>query len=144
MEENRDYLAEEFAVSVVLRLREAGHDALWAGGCVRDRLLGKQPKDYDVATSATPDQVCTVFGARRTLRIGEAFGVVAVLGKKPLEPIEVATFREEAGYTDGRHPDQVSFSTHRIFVVLEQIEINQTHFFLEGGNIPEGEQIQIP
>ena len=110
MEKNRDYLAEEFAVSVVRRLREAGHEALWAGGCVRDRLLGKQPKDYDVATNATPDQVCAVFGARRTLRIGEAFGVVAVLGKKPLEPIEVATFREEAGYSDGRHPDQVSFS----------------------------------
>ena len=110
MEENRDYSAEDFAVSVVRRLRKAGHEALWAGGCVRDRLLGKQPKDYDVATNATPDQVCAVFGARRTLRIGEAFGVVAVLGKKPLEPIEVATFREEAGYSDGRHPDQVSFS----------------------------------
>ncbi len=110
MANNKDYSAEEFALSVVRRLRDAGYDALWAGGCVRDRLLGKDPKDYDVATNATPDQVCAVFGAGRTLRIGEAFGVVKVLGKKPLEPIEVATFREEAGYSDGRHPDQVSFS----------------------------------
>jgi tRNA nucleotidyltransferase/poly(A) polymerase len=104
-------VAEEFALSTVRVLRESGFQALWAGGCVRDRLLGRVPKDYDIATDATPEQVCDVFGKKRTLRIGEAFGVVAILGKKPLQPIEVATFRKEEGYADGRHPDHVRFST---------------------------------
>ena len=103
--------AEEFAFFVLQTLRSKGFHSLWAGGCVRDRLLGRTPKDYDVATDATPDQVCQLFGKRRTLRIGEAFGVVAVLGKKPLHPIEVATFRTESGYSDGRHPDHVAFSS---------------------------------
>ena len=60
----------EFAVSVVKKLREAGFEALWAGGCVRDELLGLRPKDYDVATSATPEQIREAFGHRRTLAIG--------------------------------------------------------------------------
>ena len=111
MADNDGILAEEFAISTVRKLRDAGFEALWAGGCVRDRLLGLAPKDYDIATNATPDQVCGVFGRRRTLRIGESFGVVAILGKKPLQPIEVATFRKEAGYSDGRHPDHVAFSS---------------------------------
>jgi tRNA nucleotidyltransferase/poly(A) polymerase len=101
----------QFAVEVVERLREAGHEAYWAGGCVRDRLLGRTPKDYDVATSARPPQIRALFGQRRTLAIGAAFGVITVLGAKQAGPIEVATFRQDLGYSDGRHPDQVAFST---------------------------------
>ena len=99
----------DFAVQVVKQLVEAGFTAYWAGGCVRDQLLGRQPKDYDVATNATPEQVRSLFGYRRTLPIGVSFGVITVLGPKPIAPIEVATFRSDGEYSDGRHPDAVSF-----------------------------------
>jgi len=100
----------QFALEVVQRLRGAGHEALWAGGCVRDQLLGREPKDYDVATSARPEEVRAVFGKSRTLAIGAAFGVIAVLGTRGVQPIEVATFRRDQEYSDGRHPDGVIFS----------------------------------
>jgi poly(A) polymerase len=103
-------LARQFAVDVVRKLRESGHQALWAGGCVRDQLMGQQPKDYDVATDAQPDRVREVFGQRRTLAIGAAFGVISVLGPKGAGQIDVATFRRDAAYSDGRHPDAVTFS----------------------------------
>ena len=103
--------ARQFAIEVVERLRAAGYDALWAGGCVRDQLLGHEPKDYDVATSAPPDAIRDLFGRRRTLAIGAAFGVITVLGKRGAGQIEVATFRRDAEYSDGRHPDRVAFST---------------------------------
>src|SRR5262245_714268 len=102
--------AREFAVEVVRRLRAAGHQALWAGGCVRDQLMGMLPKDYDVATDAAPDRVREVFGKRRTLPIGAAFGVITVIGPKGAGQIDVATFRRDAAYSDGRHPDAVTFS----------------------------------
>src|SRR6516162_7207799 len=104
----------EFAVQVVQRLREAGYQALWAGGCVRDELLGLTPKDYDVATDARPEDVRRLF--RRTVAVGMSFGVVEVLGPRPSESeeqaplnVEVATFRSDIGYSDGRHPDHVVF-----------------------------------
>ena len=100
----------EFAVSVVERLRSAGFEAYWAGGCVRDQLLGRVPKDYDVATSAEPEEIRNVFGHKRTLKIGAAFGVITVIGPKPAGMIEVATFRKDATYSDGRHPDGVEFT----------------------------------
>lgn len=100
----------EFALDVVKRLRDAGHEALWAGGCVRDQLLGLAPKDYDVATSARPDVVRDLFGRRRTLAIGASFGVITVLGGRPLDPIEVATFRSDGDYRDGRRPESVAFT----------------------------------
>jgi poly(A) polymerase len=103
--------ARQFAVDVVSRLRAAGYEALWAGGCVRDELLGRIPADYDVATAATPDEVRRVFGHGRTLAVGAAFGVITVLGPKGAGQIEVATFRTDAAYTDGRHPAGVTFST---------------------------------
>jgi tRNA nucleotidyltransferase/poly(A) polymerase len=99
-----------FAQEVVAKLRHAGYQALWAGGCVRDELLGIEPKDYDVATSATPDQIRAVFGQRRTIPIGAAFGVITVLGPKRSGQIEVATFRTDAEYSDGRRPDSVTFT----------------------------------
>ncbi|REJ91892.1 MAG: CCA tRNA nucleotidyltransferase [Planctomycetota bacterium] len=106
----------EFAVSVVKRLQEAGHLALWAGGCVRDLLMGRDPKDYDVATDATPERVRDLFGKRRTLAVGESFGVIVVLGPKhegATLQVEVATFRAEGAYLDGRRPDpqHIRFTT---------------------------------
>jgi poly(A) polymerase len=100
-----------FAVEVVGRLRGAGFKAYWAGGCVRDQLLGRTPKDYDVATSAAPEQVRELFGRRRTLAIGAAFGVISILGRKAAGAVEATTFRRDAAYSDGRHPDSVTFSS---------------------------------
>ena len=102
--------AREFALQIVHKLNDHGFQALWAGGCVRDSLLGKQPSDYDVATNASPDQVIRVFGAGRTLSVGAAFGVIVVLGPKASGlQTEVATFRSDGNYSDGRRPDSVSF-----------------------------------
>lgn len=111
MSEENFEAARELAVRVVQQLRDAGYQSLWAGGCVRDLLLGRVPKDYDVATNATPDQVRQVFGKRRTIAVGAAFGVITVLGRKDAGNIEVATFRRDAAYSDGRHPDSVTFSS---------------------------------
>lgn len=98
----------EHAREVTARLRKAGYVAYWAGGSVRDLLLGKVPKDIDVATNATPEQVRRLF--RHTVRVGESFGVVRVLfGRGP--EVEVATFRSDEGYSDGRRPDSVRFTT---------------------------------
>ncbi len=101
----------QFAVELVRDLRAAGFQAYWAGGCVRDRLLGRQPKDYDVATDATPPEVRRVFRRRKTVAIGAAFGVITVLGPREAGAIEVATFRRDETYSDGRHPDRVVFSS---------------------------------
>lgn len=114
----------QFAVEVVARLREAGFEAYWAGGCVRDQLLGREPKDYDVATSAVPRQIREVFGYRRTLAIGAAFGVITVLGPKEAGRIEVATFRKDAAYSDGRHPDHVTFTEAREDALRRDFTIN--------------------
>jgi len=107
---NDPVAAREFAMEVVRKLRDAGHQSLWAGGCVRDQLLGRTPKDYDVATSARPEQVREVFGHRKTLAIGASFGVITVIGPKTVGQLDVATFRRDASYSDGRHPDSVTFS----------------------------------
>lgn len=100
----------ELALEITRKLRDAGFEALWAGGCVRDQLLGIEPKDYDVATNARPEQVQELFGKRRTLAIGASFGVIAVL-KKGCLPVEVATFRSDGAYVDGRRPTSVQFTT---------------------------------
>ncbi|MCS7168324.1 MAG: HD domain-containing protein [Gemmatales bacterium] len=108
----RDELARRFAVHVVERLRQAGYEAYWAGGCVRDMLLGLTPHDYDVATSARPEEVQRLF--RRTVAVGASFGVVEVIGPKvdgERLKVQVATFRREGPYSDGRHPDSVTFTT---------------------------------
>jgi poly(A) polymerase len=103
----------EFATDVVLRLRDAGFEAYWAGGCVRDELLGTIPADYDVATRATPDEVRPLF--RRTVEVGVSFGVIEVLGPRGEDgdwlKIQVATFRSDGTYSDGRRPDAVTFSS---------------------------------
>jgi poly(A) polymerase len=106
---NAKYLA---AREIVVTLRAAGHQAYFAGGCVRDLLLGVEPKDFDVATSATPDVVMGMF--QKTYSVGAHFGVVLVC--TPNEDggeiaTEVATFRHDGAYSDGRRPDAVRFST---------------------------------
>ncbi len=95
------------AVEVISQLQQHGFEALLAGGCVRDMLLGRPAKDYDVATNALPADVIRLF--RRTLKVGAKFGVVIVLTQG--EQVEVATFRSEAGYEDGRHPTEVRFTS---------------------------------
>jgi len=95
------------AVSVVQRLREAGFRALLAGGCVRDLLMGKAATDYDVATDARPDEIVKLF--RKTRSVGRAFGVILVSAGRHW--IEVATFRSDVSYSDGRHPDAIRFSS---------------------------------
>src|SRR5438105_14869191 len=119
----------EFAIDVVQRLRGAGYQALWAGGCVRDELLGLVPKDYDVATDARPEEVRRLF--RRTLAVGVSFGVVEVLGPRtetgPLA-VEVATFRSDGSYSDGRHPDAVVFSSAREDALRRDFTINGMFF----------------
>jgi poly(A) polymerase len=101
--------SREFAAEVVRRLRDAGFVALFAGGCVRDLLLNRLAKDYDVATTASPDEVRRLFGHRKTLPVGASFGVIIVLGPQPGIQVEVATFRREGDYSDGRRPDRVEF-----------------------------------
>lgn len=108
------------AIKVIKRLHNAGHQALLAGGCVRDMLLSRTAKDYDVATSALPEDVIGLF--RRTLEIGAQFGVVIVLDGD--EQVEVATFRTESGYADGRHPDKVEFSTAKEDAARRDFTIN--------------------
>ncbi|WP_406700592.1 CCA tRNA nucleotidyltransferase [Singulisphaera sp. Ch08] len=100
----------DFATRIVGRLRHEGFQAYWAGGCVRDLLLGLQPADYDVATDATPEQVMGIFG-RRTIPVGVSFGVVRVRDSRGGGEVEVATFRSDGAYVDGRHPESVVFSS---------------------------------
>src|SRR3954470_8085575 len=95
------------ALAVLERLRQAGHVAYFAGGCVRDLLLGLEPKDYDVATEAPPPRVREVFS--NTEAVGEAFGVILVRHRR--SQVEVATFRSDGAYLDGRRPSEVQFTT---------------------------------
>jgi len=125
-------MSKAFATSIVQTLRQRGFQAYLVGGCVRDLLLGRDPKDYDVATDATPQQVMTIFP--ETYAVGAQFGVVLVPGPEALQAgdvasnvsteidcvdasvsthplaVEVATFRSDIGYSDGRHPDEVRFA----------------------------------
>jgi poly(A) polymerase len=99
----------EFALEVVRTLRARSFAALWAGGCVRDQLLGLEPHDFDVATDATPSVVRKLF--RRSIAVGAQFGVIEVLGPFPKMHVQVATFRSDGAYVDGRHPARVRFGT---------------------------------
>ncbi|HEX8815774.1 MAG TPA: CCA tRNA nucleotidyltransferase [Terriglobales bacterium] len=106
--------ARDFAISIIRTLREKGHQAYLAGGCVRDLLLKREPADYDVATEATPEEVMRIFP--QTYAVGAQFGVVLVpipddarVESQPKD-VEVATFRSDIGYSDGRHPDEVRFT----------------------------------
>ena len=97
---------KQAAIKIIKRLKRNGYQALLAGGCVRDMLLGQRAKDYDVATDAQPKEVIGLF--RRTLKVGAKFGVIIVLVED--RQVEVATFRTETDYADGRHPGAVKFA----------------------------------
>lgn len=108
------------AVEVVTVLRDAGHRTLWAGGCVRDLMLGRAFQDIDIATAATPEQVESLF--EHTHAIGKAFGVIQVMVQGI--PFEVASFREDRDYTDGRHPDRIVPTTPEIDATRRDFTIN--------------------
>jgi tRNA nucleotidyltransferase/poly(A) polymerase len=151
------------ALRIIQQLREAGFVAYFAGGCVRDALLGRRPKDYDVATDATPDSVRALFGKRRTIAFGASFGVIGVLppvnwkgqhtddsvsskaiadadmgehqgsseeerasgsARVMVEPTEVATFRSDGEYSDGRRPDSVHYGDARNDALRRDFTIN--------------------
>src|ERR1700694_352530 len=114
-------MLKDVATAIVQTLRQRGFQAYLVGGCVRDLLLGREPKDYDVATDATPDRVMEFFP--ETYAVGAQFGVVLVPVphtewasgasadfSSKAHAVEVATFRNDIGYSDGRHPDEVRFS----------------------------------
>ncbi len=98
---------EKRAVQIIDRLIANGHQAVLAGGCVRDRLRAVPPKDYDIATSAKPEEVQKLF--KKTIPVGAAFGVIIVMEEG--DAFEVATFRHDGPYKDGRHPESVSFGS---------------------------------
>lgn len=94
--------------AAITRLESAGFEAVLVGGCVRDMLCGIVPHDYDIATAATPDEICTVFSGERLIETGIEHGTVTVLLSG--EPLEITTYRKDGTYSDGRHPDGVTFS----------------------------------
>ncbi|QEF99927.1 tRNA nucleotidyltransferase/poly(A) polymerase [Stieleria maiorica] len=134
--ETQASLAE--AIRICARLRERGHVAYFAGGCVRDALLGREPKDFDVATDATPDRVREIFGRRNTLAFGASFGVIGVLPEKRrdrstesldhVHPTEVATFRSDGEYSDGRRPDKVHYGDAKHDALRRDFTINGLFF----------------
>ena len=111
---------KETAIGIVKRLKEKGFSALFAGGCVRDMLMGIVPEDYDIATDAQPDDIINIF--KRTVPIGLHFGVVLVM-ENDLD-FEVATFRSDGTYSDGRHPDTVTFCDARGDALRRDFTIN--------------------
>jgi poly(A) polymerase len=115
---------ETTARSIVQRLRDAGFTAFYAGGCVRDTLLGKEPKDYDVATDARPEQVQALFP--RTYAVGAHFGVIVV--HEHGHDFEVATFRSDHAYVDGRRPSGVTFSSPQTDAERRDFTINGLFF----------------
>jgi len=119
------------AVEVAARLRAAGHEALFAGGCVRDEILGIAPADYDIATDATPDRIRELFRGARD--VGEAFGVMLV--RHGGRTFEVATFRKDGPYLDGRRPSAVEFSTAREDAARRDFTINGIFLRPESGEI---------
>ena len=112
------------AVEIIGKLQEEGHIAYLAGGCVRDMLRGEIPKDYDIATSALPQQITTIFS--KTREVGVHFGVVIVI--KDNQAFDVATFRNDGSYKDGRHPEDVTFSTPEEDTARRDFTINGIFF----------------
>jgi poly(A) polymerase len=127
--------ARSAAAQIVAQLRAAGHQAYFVGGCVRDLLLGRAPEDFDVATSALPEQVLSMFP--KTFAVGAHFGVVLVCTEGEEEIVtEVATFRSDGVYSDGRHPDAVRFSS------LPEEDVKRRDFTINGMMMdPESEHV---
>ncbi len=112
------------ALELVRRLQGAGFAAFWVGGCVRDVLLGREPQDYDIATDARPEQVEALFP--RTIPVGRQFGVIIVLADG--HQFQIATFRAETDYRDGRRPEQVRFSDAREDAIRRDFTVNGLFF----------------
>ena len=112
--------SRDIAISILRTLHAAGHEAWLVGGCVRDELRGAVPKDFDIATDARPEQVEAIFP--KTIGVGKSFGVMLVL--EGGEQFEVATFRAESGYTDGRRPDSVTFGDAEADALRRDFTIN--------------------
>jgi putative nucleotidyltransferase with HDIG domain len=117
-------LKEQTAIQIIKTLHAKGFDAYLAGGCVRDRVRGKEAKDYDIATSALPTDIEKLFS--KTVPVGAAFGVMLVIENQ--EPFEVATFRTEGGYQDGRHPTQVAFAKVEEDALRRDFTVNGLYF----------------
>ena len=112
--------ARQIATDIVRRLQNAGFSAFWVGGCVRDFLLGREPGDYDIVTSALPEQIEKLF--KRTVAVGRQFGVMVVAEGQ--QQFQVATFRAEADYRDGRHPETISFGDARADALRRDFTVN--------------------
>src|SRR6201988_3256923 len=108
------------AIDIVRELRRHGHEAYLVGGCVRDMVMKIEPSDYDIATSATPREIMGIFP--HTEPIGAQFGVVLVIHRG--HPFEVATFRSDEAYVDGRRPTAVAFTDARTDVLRRDFTIN--------------------
>lgn len=119
LSEHSNFL-RKLAAHIVLKLKLAGHVAFFAGGCVRDQLLGNSPHDYDIATDAHPSQVQALF--EKTLPIGAQFGVILVVEQG--HPFQVATFRTEGSYVDHRHPREISFGTPKQDALRRDFTVN--------------------
>ena len=115
-----DHAHRLHAREIIHRLRESGHEAYFVGGCVRDFILNQTSSDYDIVTSARPEEVMKLFP--RTVAIGAKFGVVAVITDN--HSFEVATFRSDDVYEDGRHPSRIHYSTAREDVFRRDFTIN--------------------
>ena len=113
-------LKKEYALEILRELRAHGFEAYFVGGCVRDLLLKKNPKDFDISTNATPPQVAKLFP--KTVPVGAQFGVMIVV--KDNQPFEVATFRTDDGYLDGRRPTGVKFTDAREDAVRRDFTVN--------------------
>jgi len=116
----KDSLPLATATDIVRRLQDAGFAAFWVGGCVRDFLLGREPGDYDIATSALPEQIESLF--KRTVAVGRKFGVMVVV--EAGRQFQVATFRAEADYQDGRHPKTVTFGNAKADALRRDFTVN--------------------
>jgi poly(A) polymerase len=112
--------AKDKAVAIVKRLRENGYESYFAGGCVRDMLLNKAPQDYDITTNARPEEITKMFP--QTIPVGAQFGVLLVLVEG--QPFEVATFRHDGPYLDGRHPSHVRYGSLQEDIERRDFTIN--------------------
>jgi len=108
------------SIEIIQILKKAGHQAYWAGGCVRDMLLGIEPKDFDIVTSAKPDEIEDIL--EHTIPIGKKFGVILAIQNK--HHFEITTFRSDSGYSDGRRPDAVEFTNAKEDALRRDFTIN--------------------
>ena len=113
-------VSKDKAIAIIKRLRDEGYESYLAGGCVRDMLLGKTPQDYDITTSAKPDDIVKIFS--KTVPLGAQFGVILVMVEG--QPFEVASFRHDGLYLDGRRPTHVRYGSLQEDIFRRDFTIN--------------------